>query len=235
MANPTITNYDVTPLLVIKQAISAVKTLLQDASAAVPKGAVLGEVLFDSGTVAADGGNTGDGTVVKDATTPILAGAQLGAYSIECITAGTNSATFRVTDPKGNVLGDVSVSGAGASATFSNQIKFAVTDGAADFAVGDLFTFTVGAGSGKLKRCDSTAVDGSQYPKYVLGEEVDATAGDRTGINVAKAGYVVADKLVFKGVETKDTVVNGKTFEDYLHERGIITVDADTYSGLDNQ
>lgn len=235
MANPTITNYDVSPVLIVKQAINAIKTLLQDASAAVPAGAVLGEVLFDSGTVAADGGNTGNGTVVKDATTPILAGAQLGAYSIECITATTNAATFRVTDLKGNVLGDVSFSGSGASATFANQIKFAVTDGGTDFAVGDLFTFTVGAGSGKLKRCDSTAVDGSQYPKYILPSEVDATAGDRTGINVAKVGYIASDKIVFKGAETKATTVLGKSFEDYLHERGLIIVEADAYSGLDNQ
>ena len=51
--------------------------------------------------------------------------------------AGTNSATFRVTDPMGKVLGDVVYSGSGASATFANRIKFAITDGSTDFVVGD--------------------------------------------------------------------------------------------------
>lgn len=92
------------------------------------------------------GGNTGNGTVVKDATTPLLTGYQDGIYTITCTVAGTNAATFQVSDPFGRVLGTVAFSGSGASATFANQIKFAVTDGSTDFIVGDGFTFTVNAG-----------------------------------------------------------------------------------------
>lgn len=96
-------------------------------------------------TAAKAGGNTGNGTLVKDASTPLLSNYQDGIYTITCTVASTNAATFRVVDPVGRVLGDVSFSGSGASATFSNQIKFAITDGSTDFVVGDAFTFTVNA------------------------------------------------------------------------------------------
>jgi hypothetical protein len=108
-------------------------------------------------TVAAKaGGNTGNGTCIKDGTTPLLTGYQDGVYTIICTVAATNNGTFRITDPKGSVLGDLVMSGG--AGTFSNQIKFALADGATDFIVGDGFTFTVNAGrvtadgtSGKVK------------------------------------------------------------------------------------
>jgi hypothetical protein len=87
---------------------------------------------------AAKAGNTGDGVMTLDATTPVLSGAQLGVYKAVCITAASNGGTFRVSDPLGNVLGDVAV-----GATFANQIKFAIADGSADFIVGDEIDVTV--------------------------------------------------------------------------------------------
>ena len=97
-----------------------------------------------SATAAKAGGNTGNGTITKDATTPLQTGYQDGIYTITCTAAATNNGTFRVTDPKGNVLGDLVLSGG--AGTFTNQIKFAIADGSSDFIVGDGFTFTVNSG-----------------------------------------------------------------------------------------
>lgn len=89
-------------------------------------------------SAAKSGGNTGGGTLTLDATTPVLAGAKVGVYTVRCIAAATDSGTFRVTDPDGFVIGDVAV-----GATFANDIKFAIADGAPDFVVGDGFDITV--------------------------------------------------------------------------------------------
>lgn len=91
-------------------------------------------------SAAKSGGNTGGGSLTLDVTTPVLAGAKVGVYTVRCITAATDSGTFRVTDPDGFVIGDVAV-----GATFANDIKFAIADGAPDFVVGDGFDITVSA------------------------------------------------------------------------------------------
>jgi len=137
-------------------------------------GTLLGKILLGAATAAAkSGGNTGNGTLTMDATTPILARAKAGVYTVRCIAAATNGGTLRVTDPQGYVLGDVAVGD-----TFANQIKFATADGSTDFIVGDGFDITIAAGSGKYKAYDKDNVDGSQYPDSILTEAVDATSAD---------------------------------------------------------
>ncbi len=121
---------------------------------AVPIGAV-------SSAVKAAGANTGNGTLVMDASNPSLANYQPGLYQVRCIAAAANAATFRVTDPKGDVLGDINYNGAGASAAFADQIKFAVTDGSTDFVVGDGYDITVLPGVA-YKPLNLAATDGSQ-------------------------------------------------------------------------
>ena len=143
------------------------------------RGTLLGKITIGAATIAAKtGGNTGTGTCVIDATTPILAGAQVGVYTLRCTAASTNAATFRLTDPAGRVLGDYSLSGAGASVTVANQIKCAITDASTDFVVGDGFDVTVAAGSGKYAKAVATAVDGSAIPDTILVEDTNATSAD---------------------------------------------------------
>lgn len=88
---------------------------------------------------------TGNGVMTLDATTPVLAGAKNGSYTATCVAAATNSGTFRVEDPDGYVLGDVAV-----GATFADDIKFVIADGATDFVVGDKFTIAVTTGAGRI-------------------------------------------------------------------------------------
>lgn len=118
-----------------------------------PVGGIEATQEWGSSSASKSGGNTGNGTLVLDATSPVQPNAIAGAYTINCITASTNAATFRVSDPMGRVLGDVSFSGSGASATFNDQIKFAVTDGSTDFVVGDGFVVTVVANTLAIPRC----------------------------------------------------------------------------------
>lgn len=106
----------------------------------------------DTGTSAAkSGGNTGTGALTMDATTPVLSGAVDGVYTVRCITAATDSGTFRVTAPNGTVLGDVAV-----GATFANQVKFAIADGGTDFIVGDGFDITVAVNPNRVELGNST-------------------------------------------------------------------------------
>jgi Bacteriophage lambda head decoration protein D len=180
------------------------------------RGSVLGQITLGaaSSAVKASGANTGTGTLVLDVTTPILPNAIAGLYTVRCTVASANAATFRVTDPKGVVLGDVSFSGSLASGTFADRIKFAVTDAATDFIVGDGFDITIAAGSGKYVLSLAAAVDGSAIPDCILIVDTNASASD-----VDTEGYFrgrFADSLVTLG--TGQTVA---AIREGLRQKGI--------------
>jgi hypothetical protein len=139
------------------------------------RGTLLGRIDAGAASVAAGGGNTGDGVLTMDATNPVQAGAKAGDYTVTCITAATNGGSFQVTDPDGFSLGNVNV-----GSTFDDDIKFAIADGATDFIVGDVFTVTVAAGSGKYVKSLAASKDGSQTPVAILATNVDASGGDKT-------------------------------------------------------
>lgn len=165
-------------------------------TAASKVGQVLGKITIGGATAGnngagAAGANTGNGTFALDGTTPILANAQVGVYTVMCTVAGTNSATFRVTDPKGNVLGDTALSGAGATASFADQIKFVITDGTTDFVVGDGFKVTIAAGSGKYTQVAPAALDGSSVAAAVLLQDTDASGADATGLMLTSGPSIV--------------------------------------------
>jgi hypothetical protein len=172
----------------------------------VVRGALLGKVTAGAVTVNA---LSGKGALTPDATTPLLAGAQAGAYKAVCIAADTDSGTFRVFDPSGNVLGDVVV-----GATFANQIKFAIADGGTDFAAGDTFTVTVAAGNGQYKLSLAAAVDGSQKPVAVASADANGTDGV-VPVNLYIEGDFNSRSMVFGTGHTAASV------KDVLGARGI--------------
>lgn len=138
-----------------------------------PANTVLGQISLGAISAAAKaGGNAANtGAITIDATTPILAGAQAGVYTVRCVAVASNGGTFRVEDPNGYVLGDVLV-----GATFADQVKFSIADGSQDFVLGEGFDITIAAGTGKYVIWNAANVDGSQvvagiliYP--VTGEE----------------------------------------------------------------
>lgn len=144
------------------------------------RGTVLGQVTIGAASSAAKaGGNTGTGTLVLDVTTPVEANAKAGIYTVRCVEAVVNGGKFQVIDPFGVDLGTVIIpAGAGNSVTFSDQVKFVLTDGGTDFIVGDGFDITVAAGSGKYRVSKTAATDGSQVPTAILVDFSDSTAGD---------------------------------------------------------
>lgn len=156
-------------------------------------GAVLGRIAAISAASAAkSGGNTGNGTLTLDVTTPLLVNHQVGVYQVRCITAATNSGTFRIYDPTGDVLGDVVV-----GSTFSDQLKFVIADGSSDFIVGDGFDITVTA-SGKYVAWNSSATNGSQEIAGILLGDCDATGGDK-GCQLYVSGEFNKAALIYTG------------------------------------
>lgn len=146
------------------------------------RGSVLGKISLGAASTAYAG--TGDGVITMDATTPIRPGAKAGSYTATCIAAAANGGTFRVEDPDGNVLGDVAV-----GATFDDDIKFVIADGAADFVVGDKFTITIAAGSGKYKLSAAAAIDGSAVTDLILAEDCDASGGDAPALAYSRGDF----------------------------------------------
>jgi len=151
------------------------EVVLAAGQANVLTGTVLGQQTLTGNlvTVVPAGTNTGKGVLTMDAASPLLAGAQAGAYVAKCTTAAANGGTFTVTDPKGNVLGTVAV-----GATFATQIKFVIADGAPDFILGDQFSIEVGPISpAVVTALNLAASDGTQNAAGVLLFTTDATSG----------------------------------------------------------
>lgn len=57
----------------------------------------------------------------------------------------------------------------------------------------------------KYTLCDDTAVDGSEVPKRILYEDIDATAGDVDAL-AYQSGHFTFSKLRVAGTHTIDTI-----------------------------
>lgn len=237
MANPVITNINNRANVLGPYTKKIEKTILQDASGVIPSGSVMGIVSLGTVTSAAkSGGNTGNGTLTS---LSLKDGAKVGVYTVRMVRVATHIFDFEVKDPNGDQIGFGTVEGSGQTFVFSKEIQFTLTDGATDFIKGDGFDITVAAGSGKLKRSVSTAVDGSQYPRFVLVNETDAIAGDVIR-EVVYDTNVREDFLVFTGSETLATSVDGNNFRYHLAQRGgdyggIECISGTSLNGYDNQ
>lgn len=170
----------------------------------VKPGSLLAKSIGGTASAAAkSGGNTGTGTFTLDATTPVLAGAKSGVYTVRCIAAAANSGTFRVEDPDGNVLGDVAV-----AATFSDDIKFVIADGGSDFVVGDGFDVTVDiAGSKYVIATDSLVAEAIN----LYG--CDATSADQKVAAITRLATVNGNLLNYDAsvnTGTKKSIKNGQ-------------------------
>lgn len=163
---------------------------------ALAAGTVVGLAPLSIAAVATEA-NTGKGLMGSVA---LGSKAKVGAYLVKCITAASGGGIFSVIDPEGVRLADATVGTA-----YAGPIGFTIADGTPDFAVGDLFTVTVSAAaSPKVKKVDSTAVDGSQHPHAVLSFAVDATSADAVG-TVWLTGEFAGAALVFGGTDTTAT------------------------------
>lgn len=166
------------------------------------RGTLLGKI-STAGVSETHAGNTGNGVFTPDASTPVLAGAKPGVYTVRLITAAANGGVFRVEDPDGFVLGDVAV-----GATFADDIKFVIAAGSTDFVVGDTFLVTVAAGSGKYVKSLAAASDGSQVPDAILVHDTDASGGDKETV-AYKGGWFNESRVTYGAGHTADSVREG--------------------------
>jgi len=175
------------------------------------RGAVLGKITRALGATTPGGGNTGNG----DVTLEVLKKSTLvGNYLLTCIVAAANGGTFSVVAPDGPALADAKV-----GVAYSNDhLGFTITDGAADFVVGDTFTVAVAAGSGKLKIVDSDNVDGSNVPYAILAADTDASAADKV-CPLYKCGTFNSNALTFGAGDT------AATHKEVLRDLGILLRD----------
>lgn len=164
----------------------------------------------------ADAGNTGTGTM-----TLVTGGddTQLGTYTLTCTAAAANGGTFAVAAPNGEALPDAEVGVAYANP----QLNLTINDGGTDFAVGDIFTVVVAAGSGKCKAIDFTAVDGSQQAYGVAAGDYDASAADVKGVAFVREAKFIESALVWPDGATADQ--KNKALAE-LKAMGIITAAA---------
>jgi hypothetical protein len=156
-------------------------------------GMVCGLVALGAASAAAKaGGNTGNGTITMDVTTPVLSGALAGVYRVSCIAAAANAGNFRVEKPNGDVIGEIAV-----GATFSDDIKFVINDGATDYVVGDAFDVTVAAGSGKYTPLNTAGNDGREVAAAILFSNVDASLADKPAVFHVRETEVHDAKLIW--------------------------------------
>jgi hypothetical protein len=164
-------------------------------SQTIVAGQVCGKTAVVSGatsSVAADAGNTGNGVFTLDVTAPVSAGAKDGVYRVINDLVAANSGEFIVLDPDGIEIGRVAV-----AATFNNQIKFVIADGATDFAIGDAFSVTVGLEETdyQVEALNLSGTDGSQRPACISWGNVTTD-----GSNLGAGTFITRDAEV-RGVD----------------------------------
>lgn len=119
--------------------ISEVLGRAGDSIAAVLEWPMTHTYTYGSPTSTPDAGNTGDGTV---GSLSVTGAPRPGAYNLECTAVAVDAGTFKLVDPNGTVLkSDITVG----VAQSVNGLDFTISDGAADFAVGDKFAVEVPA------------------------------------------------------------------------------------------
>lgn len=182
-------------------------------------GTVLGQITKGGASVEALEGNTGNGTFTLDETTPVLAAAKPGIYTLRCIAAAAGGGTFRLEGPNGVVLGDFAL--ADGSATVSEHIKGVIAAGDSDFVVGDGWDITVDAGSGQWVKYNPTLTNGAGVAAGILLNRVDATSGTQKAVGIVRDAVINPLALVW------DSSVNNQDKKDAgladLAKLGIVT------------
>ena len=197
-------------------------------AATLLRGRLMGKITKGAWSVAAavaagagsEGANTGTGTCTKDVTLAYLANVMVGAYLVKVTRAyvaeGTVAGAYEVFAPNGVKLGDGVIGD-----TWAKHIKFVLAEaGITKFVVGDAFTLTVAqaAGSGYLADWDPAAVDGTEVPYGVLGNDVAVlTSAEATGSFVYLNGKFRLEEVTAKsGVTVANYVDAWRDHDVYL-------------------
>jgi len=234
MSNITITNNDLGSVI-LKNATHIDELLVFAGAATVVEGTLLARQAIDAAVVvAADVGNTGDGTV----TASVVGVSELpvaGIYELECTFAVAEGGVFKLTDPAGNIVKDNLTLrvGSGLVTTFNEVgLQIVVTDGATDFAAGDKFTATVVA-NGKMVPFAIGGVAGAGIPKAILTYDVTATGAGNEAIRSMISGWVRQERLIIDADGDGSNITS--EILDQLRDFTIVSEPVTELNILDNQ
>jgi hypothetical protein len=204
------------------------------------------EAVVAAVVVAADGGNTGDGTVtvasvvgLDNLGNKIIP--KIGAYVFEL----TAALIGKITDPDGvDIVTGIAITDGGAAIIQFAGLIFTVTDGAIAFVSGDKFTITV-ATSNKWTPFSGANILGADKPKGVydpegsLGDILASTivAGDVENMPIIKFGFMFdEDMLVMENSGSLEDLVGntGLSVRDYLVHLSIIAKETQSGSRPEN-
>lgn len=180
-------------------------------------GAVLGRI--NLGTCPSTGA-PGSPFAGGGSCTGVTAGAKakLGTYTLKCIIAQAGAGVFSVEDPDGFGLPDALVG----QAYTNDQINFTINDGSPDFAVGDTFTITIGAGSLSVREINFDGVDGSQNAYGILTAACDASGGAKTAVAIVRNAKIAAANVVWPATSPAVTEAQKAAALAQLAAKGII-------------
>lgn len=235
MPNITITNNDLGGVI-LQDAEFRDELLTFGGAGTAVEGTILArKSVADAVTPAADGGNTGDGTVTLVTVAPGQIVPIVGAYNLEVVEAVTNGGILKLEDPNGAQVASnlIMTVGAGAATAFEVAgLQFTVTDGATDFVAGDKFSLTVAA-DGKMVVFALAGAGGAQSPKQILTYDVVAAGAGDEVIRSGVSGSYRKERLVIDGsaagVGITDEII------DELRDYGLVPIDVQELNILDNQ
>lgn len=113
----------------------------------------------------------------------------------------------------------------------------------ADYTAGADITLPAGTllgrihATGKVVPLASAATDGSQFPVGILAQDTFVANGATVSLTYCVAGDVAADKVIYDGTDTGETVVSAKRLKDRIASDtvGIKLVNSTSNSDFDNQ
>ena len=235
MANLEITNIDLGSVELENNKFDDELLTFPGASTALEGTILSRKVVDDAITPAADGGNTGDGTVTVASvvTGPVVP--LVGAYNLEIVEAVTNGGVLKLEDPNGALVAEklTMTVGAGAATVFEVAgMTFTITDGSTDFVLGDKFSLTVAA-DGKMVFFATDGAGGAQIPTEVLSRETVSTGAGDVPVRPIVSGKVRRERLVIEadgdGSNVTDVII------DQLRSIGIVALSVRELNILDNQ
>ena len=219
-------------------------TIKQDAARLIDLAAftVMGRSSVVAGAVIPDGGNTGDGVVdalvVSSGPVPFV-----GNYNLECIEAVADGGIFKLEDPNGVIVAAYlpMTPGAGATSSFNVAgLVFDITDGAANFIVGDKIALAVAADGDYVPLAIDGVGGAGRVAGIYMGEDIPVAtivAGDVANNSLLLGGVCTFTKgtaVVDGGGAVTDILPSGLTVEEELARLGIFLEDTVNISTFEN-
>ena len=234
MANPVITDFDGLKLPVFNPRYMDALLAIVGAVTLLMGTLLARKTVADTPVAAADGGNTGDGTVtvLSVVTGPVVP--LVGVYDFTCTAAVAEGGVFQLTDPNGAIVAAgiaLDIGAGGATVVSAGGLQFTVTDGATDFAIDDTFTITVAA-DGDLVVYAPDGVGGAQIPLAILQEPITVAGTVDKRTRVLVGGEVAFDALVIDADGDNSNIT--AAILDALRDFAIVGVPGTRVDELDN-